>query len=164
MSDPTSTFFDGLLGIHDFQVNGGSLLARRNTVDITGGRVESVGGVTQISVGTAPVWLPTIVITANEDDVTADGWAAASDIAFDPTGADRTITGFDATSLTVQRKRLWNFTTDARDFIIAHQDSGSLAVNRVITPDQQPLTVTATDTVVLVRTADNLNWRAYLGV
>lgn len=161
MADPTSTFHDGLLGIHDFQINGGSLLPRRNTIDVRGGQVQDVNGVTRLTMTTTPVWLPTITQTGNTNDLTATDWAKSSDIGFDPTGATRTITGFDSTALTVEKRRLWNFTTDARDFVITHNDSSSSPLNRVITPDGLSMTVTATQVVSIQRAADGLHWRAY---
>lgn len=161
MADPTSTFFDGLLGVHDFQVNGGSLLPRRNTIDVRSGRAEDVAGVTRLTIATAPGWLATIVLSGDVNDLTATDFADKSDISFDPTGATRTITGFDSTALTVEKKRLWNFTTDNRDFVIAHNDSGSLAANRVLTPDGLDMTVTSIQVVSIQRSADGLNWRAY---
>lgn len=157
----TDTFINKLLGYHDLMVNGGSLLPRRHQMNIIRGRVEDVDGETQITISDSPQWLAAAeVLSADANDFSPTGFAGLSDVGVDPTGATRTITGFDATSLTVYTKRIWNFTTDSRDLVVAHDDSGSVANNRVTTPGELDLTIPTGSAIVLIRNAADSAWRA----
>lgn len=154
-------FFENLVGIHDIRVNGGSLLPRRTTINVVGGRAEDVNGTTQFSVGITPVWAATAVVSSNLDDATFTGFDGATDMPLDPTGSTRSISGFDSGSLTVFRKRIWNFSGGSIDLELLHNDSGSAAANRILTPDGLTMTVAAGEVATIQRTANNLNWRAH---
>lgn len=161
----TDSFLSQLIGYHDMRVNGGSLLPRRSLLSFLRGRVEDIGGETQVSIVDEAAWLTPSHVHSSEpvNDFSPDGFAALTEIAFDPQGGDpRIVTGFDATDLTVYEKRVWNLSTDmpsARDLIIAHDDSGSAANNRVITPDELDLTITPGNAAKLIRNAADSAWR-----
>ncbi len=154
----TEVFFNNLLGIHDLKSNGGSLLPRRSTLNIKGGSVEDVNGVTQITVPNTPVWVADpFILSGTEHDLTTPGFAASTDIIIF-TAASATITGFDAAGILTQRKRIWN--TSASAVTILHDDAGSLSANRVLTPGGATLTIDAGTAFTIQRSADNLKWRA----
>ncbi len=155
----TEVFFNNLLGIHDLKSNGGSLLPRRSTLNIKGGSVEDVNGVTQITVPNTPVWDATdgFILSGTENDITTDGFAESTDILL-LSATSATITGFDAAGILTQRKRIWNFSSEG--VLVLHDDSGSLSANRVLTPGGTTLTIEAGTTITIQRAADNLKWRA----
>lgn len=153
----TDAFFRNLIGIHDMLVNGGSLLPRRHKLNFVRGLVEDVDNTTRVTIAFDPVWLPTFSTAIDIDNFKTDGFAGASEVPFDPTGA-RTITGFAATGLTVFEKRIWNF--GAGNVIITNDDAASDPANRVLTNTGASISISPNNAVKLVRTADNANWRA----
>ncbi len=156
----TDQFFQKLVGYHDVTVNGGSNLPRRSKLNIINGEVEDIDGATKIAITTKVSWLnPSQAISADQNNFSPTGFASLTEIAVDPTGATRTITGFDATNLTVFTKRIWNLTTDARDLVIAHNNSSSDANNSVLTPDSLPFTITPGSAAELVRNQSGTGWR-----
>ena len=143
-------FLSSLLGIHDVQVNGGSLLARRHTLNIVNGLVEDVGGVTQISAVSSPAWLDTGVIAAQQDDYNPTGFASASEVPVS-TVAARDITGFVSGGVVVYEKRIWNLSAGAFSVTLKHDDSNSAAGNRIFGPG-------GADVVIAYQTAAKLIW------
>ena len=155
----TDIFFENLVGIHDIRSNGGSLLPRRSTINIKGGRAEDIGGVTQLSGGTAAVWKENVHVTIDLDDATFPGFNDASDVALTPIGG-RDITGFELSGVTILRKRIWNI-SPIDSLSLLHDDAGSSALNRIITPDGLTMVIAVGEVVSIQRSAANANWRAY---
>lgn len=156
----TDAFFARLLGYHDMRVNGGSLLPRRNQINFIDGRVEDIDGETQITAVDTARWLtPSQAMTADINDFSPVGMSTLTELAFDPSAATRTVTGFDATTLVVHEKRVWNLSTSAQNLVIAHNNVGSAPNNRVLTPDGLGLTITPGNAAKLLRNATDSVWR-----
>lgn len=86
-------------------------------------------------------------ITSNQNNYTATGLGAA-DIWRASTDAARTLTGIDAAAFSPrQRKTLIN--VGSSDLVLAHQNAGSSAANRIIVPTGLDLTLGPDDSVDL---------------
>lgn len=127
----SDTFTGRLLGYHDIQVEGGSLLPRRNVVNFANALVEDVAGVTRVTLVQRPVWLASAVVSLGTDDYGPAGFASATDIPL-TSAAAASVTGFASAGLVTYEKRVWNRNVAGTYTItIPHNDEDSAAENRV---------------------------------
>ncbi len=153
-------FLKKMLGYHDITVNGGSKLPRRNLINIIGGKTEDVNNATQVSITLEPVWNdPSTVIASSQNNLAPIDFAILTDVAINPTGGSRKITGWDAVGLRVFNKRIWNLTADASPITLQHDNSLSLLTNRMTTSDGLTLTLMAGEAALMVRNNNGIGWR-----
>lgn len=155
----TDTFLGNMIGYHDIRVNGGSLLPRRNQINVVGGEVEDIGGETRISITTKAVWAPDITpLFADVNDYLPNSFATSSDIPIAPIIAARTVTGFSTVGLAVYTKRIWNTAGTALDLVIAHESASSLATNRVTSSFGTDVVIAMDEFVTLIRNSTDTRW------
>ena len=153
-------FLNSVIGYHDVTDTGGSKLPRRRLLDFPDGRVEDIDAVTQARLTLVPKWSdPSESVTGSKNDFAPVDFPTLTDVALNPTGGTRKITGFDATNLKVFVKRLWNLTTDASSLNLQHQNTLSALTNRIALPDETNLLMTVGQCVLLVRNPNGIGWR-----
>lgn len=95
-------------------------------------------------------------ISSDQNNFSPPGWSTADIVIVDPTGADRTITGFDANA-EVKCKTIFNLSF-ANNLIVPNEDSGSDAANRVALPSADPITLDGGDMTVIVYLGAATRW------
>lgn len=153
-------FLNSVIGYHDVTDAGGSKLPRRRLLNFPGGRTEDIDAVTQARLTLVPKWSdPSEPVTGAKNDFAPVDFATLTDVALDPTGSTRKITGFSAVGLKVFVKRLWNLTSDARDLNLQHESTLSLLTNRMALPGETSLLVSSGECVLMVRNSNGIGWR-----
>ena len=158
----TDSFLDDLIGVHDITVNGGSKLPRRSNLNFIGSKVEDVAGITQVTLAIEPTWLSTVTLASNQNDystaVAGESFAAATEISIKLTG-NQNITGFLIAGTFVVEKRIWN--DDAVDSLtLKHDDSGSIAANRIFCPGDTDLVIAPKQAASIVYNPVALHWNS----
>jgi hypothetical protein len=155
-------FIDDLIGIHDLQVNGGTLLPRRSVINIIGSGVTAADNPT---LGTTDLVLPTsaggstispAALVANANDYSPPGYSTASVIRVTSTTTVN-ITGLNDGAQASVRPVLMNVGSNA--ITLVHQSSASQTTYRFICPGGTNYTLDAGSTVELVRDTVANRWR-----
>lgn len=94
-------------------------------------------------------------ITANQNDYNPTGFSRAGVLRLD-SDASRDITGFDAGAI-VYRKQLVN--VGSFNLVLKHQDAGSSAANRIITPEGVDRVLAPGESVEIYYDATTTRWR-----
>ncbi len=103
-------------------------------------------------------------IGADVDDYTGMGTGNSQRavLRITATGAARTITGFDISATTVRiNDTIWIVNVGTNNVVLAHQNAGSVAANRIISPTGANLTLGADESAILWYDDTTARWRIF---
>jgi hypothetical protein len=130
-----------------------AVVAASERLRITGTNTTNQNRLTQIGEFVTPAITPA-QITANTADYTT-----GNGVFFRlSTDASRTLSGISGG---VDGKRLLIINVGSFPLVLAHENTGSIAVNRIISPTAADLTIAANGSIDLVYDATTARWRAF---
>jgi hypothetical protein len=155
-------FLDDLIGIHDLQVNGGSLLPRRSVLNVIGTGVTAVDnpvtGCTDLTLPTnaGGTTISPAALSSNTNNFSPAGYSTASVIRVSASTAVA-ITGLNDAVQANVRPVLMN--VGSFTITLSHQSASSTTTNRFVCPGSVDYTIDPGETVELVRDTTSNRWR-----
>jgi hypothetical protein len=159
----TDAFLEKLLGVHDLRVNGGSKVARRNTLHLRGPNVRALDNPateeTDVWFEDGLSWI-NAAPAADQDDYALTGWDLCTHVQLLPS-APVEITGFAREDLSagapfIKVKQLWMGVTGANTVTLKH-DVTSAAGNRILCAGGSDILIDEINTLVLLVFDVNVN-------